>query len=143
VDGRPRYVLWYDDDVAQLPEEPEPTVAVTLPVATTAVTVTHIITALGQTQPLVEVLPAADGVVSLEVGETPLFVEGDTMPCSRFADFDCDGEITVADIMAVAARWNVHLGDPDYAADFDLDRDGEINVVDVMWVAAQWEEGEA
>jgi hypothetical protein len=140
VDGRPRYLLWYDDDVAQLPEEPEPAVTVTLPVATTAVTVTHIITAVGQTEPLVEALPVVDGAASLTVGETPLFVEGDTMPCPRFADFNCDGRITVADIMAVAGRWNTRLGEPDYAADFDLDRDGDTDVVDVMWVAARWGE---
>lgn len=68
--------------------------------------------------------------------EAPIFVEGDTCPVA--ADFDCDGEITVADIMAVAAHWDTRLGDPGYAADFGMDRDGDTDVVDVIGVARQW-----
>ncbi|MFQ6057707.1 MAG: PQQ-binding-like beta-propeller repeat protein [Anaerolineae bacterium] len=76
VRDRPIYVLWAEDGVGQVMGEVEPSVTVTLPVATTAVTVTYIITETGQSDPLVEVLPAASGVVHLTVTETPILVEG-------------------------------------------------------------------
>ncbi len=67
-----------------------------------------------------------------------MFIEGDALPCPMLADFGCDAEITVADIMAVAVHWNTRLGEPGYAPDFDLERDGDTYVVDVMRVARGW-----
>ena len=64
-------------------------------------------------------------------------------------DFDGDGEVGVADIMAVAARWRLTAADPDpdgdpatpnYEPYFDVDEDGRITIVDIMLVAAQWGE---
>ncbi len=51
VDGEPVYVLWAEDGVGQVMGEREPSVAVTLPAGTAAVTVTYTITQMGQTEP--------------------------------------------------------------------------------------------
>lgn len=80
VAGQPVHVLWYDDGVAQLPWEREPEVTVALSVSSPAVTVTHIITRAGQTQPVVEIKPAIGGRVALTVGETPILVEEALLP---------------------------------------------------------------
>lgn len=62
-------------------------------------------------------------------------------------DFDGDGWVTIADIMAVAARWRLTAANPDpdgysatpnYEFYFDVDDDGRITVVDIMQVATQW-----
>ena len=58
-------------------------------------------------------------------------------PC-YWADFDCDGDVDIVDIMQVAARWNCDLGDPCYDALYDVDDDGDIDIVDIMMVAAEW-----
>lgn len=69
------YVLWSEDEVGQVIGEIEPSLIVTLPVASSVVTVTHVITQMGQADPLAEVVEAMDGRVVLRVGETPIFVE--------------------------------------------------------------------
>lgn len=58
--------------------------------------------------------------------------------CVLFGNFDCDREITVADIMLVASRWRMTDEDPDWEARYDLNGDGIITVVDIMKVAANW-----
>jgi len=55
-----------------------------------------------------------------------------------FGDFDCDGEVTVADITRVASRWRAREGGPDYAPCYDVDHDGDVDIVDIMKVAAHW-----
>jgi hypothetical protein len=64
-------------------------------------------------------------------------------PCP---DYDGDGQVTLADVQAVAARWRLTAAsfDPDsdpttpnYAPAFDLDGDGVITVLDVQAAAAQ------
>lgn len=62
------------------------------------------------------------------------------LPACDAADFDNDGQITVVDIMKVAARWNARWGDPDYSRTYDLTDDGQITVADVMEVASHWRE---
>lgn len=63
-----------------------------------------------------------------------------SLPACDAADFDNDGEITVVDIMQVAARWNTRWGDPSFDRKYDLDDDGNIDIVDIMRVAAHWDE---
>jgi len=58
--------------------------------------------------------------------------------CVLFGDFDCDGEVTVADIMQVANQWRMTDADPDWDPHYDIDRDGDIDIVDIMKVAAHW-----
>ena len=60
------------------------------------------------------------------------------LPACDAADFDKDREITVGDIMQVAARWDTEWGDAGFDRKYDLDDDGEITVVDIMRAAAQW-----
>jgi hypothetical protein len=75
VEGQSVHVLWYDDGVAQLPWEAEPEVTVALPVASPVVTVTHIITQAGQTEPVVGTVEVMEGQIVLTVTETPMLVE--------------------------------------------------------------------
>jgi hypothetical protein len=72
---RTMLLLWYDDYVYQQPGQAEGSVTVQLSVSSPVATVTHIITAIGQTQPTVEAVPAAGSQVTLTVTETPIFVE--------------------------------------------------------------------
>jgi hypothetical protein len=60
------------------------------------------------------------------------------LPACSAADFDNDGQITVVDIMQVAACWGTQWGDEDFDRRYDLDNDGQITVVDIMKVATQW-----
>jgi hypothetical protein len=60
------------------------------------------------------------------------------LPACSAADFDNDGQITVVDIMQVAARWGTQWGDGDFDRRYDLDNDGQITVADIMQVATQW-----
>ena len=54
------------------------------------------------------------------------------------ADFDCDCDVDLADLMQVALRWGSQVGDPEYDPMYDLDGDGDIDIVDVALVAAAW-----
>lgn len=56
-------------------EEIKPTANVTLPVTSLMITVTHVITQTGQTEPSVEVIETAGGQVKLTVSESPIFIE--------------------------------------------------------------------
>ncbi|MCX6028765.1 MAG: dockerin type I domain-containing protein [Chloroflexi bacterium] len=64
-------------------------------------------------------------------------------PCP---DYDGDGQVTVADVQAVATRWRLTAANfdpdgnpatPNYAPAFDLDGDGVITVLDIQAAAAQ------
>ncbi|MGA9349930.1 MAG: DPP IV N-terminal domain-containing protein [Anaerolineae bacterium] len=55
-------------------------------------------------------------------------------------DLDGDGDVDVADIMLVASLWRTAVGDPGYDPAYDLDDDGDIDVVDIMIVAVHWGE---
>jgi hypothetical protein len=76
VENRSIYVLWAEDGIGQVMGETKPTVNVTLPVITSTITVTHVITQAGQTEPAVETIAAIDDQITLTVGESPIFVEG-------------------------------------------------------------------
>jgi hypothetical protein len=53
-------------------------------------------------------------------------------------DLDSDCDVDIVDIMLVASRWNMALGDPLYDPRYDLDGDGDIDIVDIMLVAIHW-----
>ena len=61
-------------------------------------------------------------------------------PCVLDGDLDHDGDVDIADIMLVAARWHTAVGDPNYVPDYDLDGNGVIDIVDIMLVAVHWGE---
>ncbi len=53
-------------------------------------------------------------------------------------DVDCDGDVDVADVQQVAARWGALVGDPAWHPRFDLDGDDQIGVLDIIVVASLW-----
>ena len=55
-----------------------------------------------------------------------------------FGDFDCDCDVDIVDVMAVASRWGSVEGDSLYDPLYDVDDDGDIDIVDVALVAAAW-----
>ena len=73
--GKSVFVLWYEDGVQQGVGEQEATTSYDLSVASSAVTVTHIITEVGQTTPKVERVKAENGKVKMTLTETPVIVE--------------------------------------------------------------------
>jgi len=54
------------------------------------------------------------------------------------ADIDCDQDVDVADVEAVAGLWRSVAGDGRYVGRYDVNDDGAIDVVDIMVVAASW-----
>lgn len=84
-------------------------------------------------QPLgVALLPSGDLLVTDTNNGRVVRIAGAVTLCY---DFDGSGLVDVADIQAVAERWD---GAAPYDARFDVIPDGVIDVVDVMTVAAQW-----
>jgi hypothetical protein len=75
VDGRVITVLWAEDGIGQVMDEPKSTVTLTLPASMPVITVTHTITQMGQTEPTLEFVEATDQAI-LTVSESPIFVEG-------------------------------------------------------------------
>lgn len=57
--------------------------------------------------------------------------------CPKY-DVDCDGDVDITDIMAVASHWGCHQGDACYDPRYDMDNDGDIDIVDIMAVTAHW-----
>jgi len=51
-----------------------------------------------------------------------------------------DLDVDIADIMAVASRWQARAGDARYDLRYDWDSDGDIDIVDIMRVAGHWGE---
>jgi hypothetical protein len=54
--------------------------------------------------------------------------------CTLSGDINDDGQVDVADVMAVAADWR----NPDFAPAHDLDDDGDVDIMDIMLVAVHW-----
>ena len=54
-------------------------------------------------------------------------------------DVDCDGDVDIADIQQVTARWGAAQGDPLYDPRYDLNGDNQIDLLDVVVVAETWQ----
>ncbi len=54
------------------------------------------------------------------------------------ADFDCDCDVDIVDVMDVVNRWGCTTGESCYDPSYDLDRDGDLDIVDIMQVASYW-----
>jgi len=63
-----------------------------------------------------------------------------TSSCDLPGDLDCDCDVDIADIMLVASRWHISVGDDDYNPAYDLNDDHVIDIVDIMLVAVHWGE---
>ncbi|NOX60995.1 MAG: hypothetical protein GXP42_03470 [Chloroflexi bacterium] len=77
VEGLPVYALWYDDGVAQGPDDAMPQVQVSLPVQASQLTLLRIPTRRGQSGPDVELLDAGNGAVTFTLDETPVILRGE------------------------------------------------------------------
>ncbi len=71
----PVWVLWYDDRALYLPGETPPSVTVSLPFEAASALLTLPPTAIGQTEPETQTLQATGGILTLEVGATPVFIQ--------------------------------------------------------------------
>jgi hypothetical protein len=74
--GSPVYVMWYDDNIAQMPGIETAHIQVKLDMDASIGTVTHIITEYGQQKPLVEQLSVNGGMLEFSLQETPVLIEG-------------------------------------------------------------------
>ena len=72
-------------------------------------------------------------------GSYTLAHTGTLRECAAGYDFDCNCDVDIADIMAVASHWHSSEGDDDYDPAYDLD-DYDIDIVDIMLVAVHWGE---
>lgn len=71
----PLWVLWYDDGKLYFPGETPPSFTVELPFDAASTLVTRTPTKAGQSQPETQALEAADGVLTLTLDSTPVFVQ--------------------------------------------------------------------
>lgn len=71
----PVWVLWYDDGNLYLPGQTPPSVIVQLPFEATSALLTRTPTAIGQTAPETQILEASGGILSFDLGATPVFIE--------------------------------------------------------------------
>ena len=77
VEGLPVYALWYDDGVAQGPDDAPVSTTVQLSVRAPQLTAMTIPTERGQTGPIVETLTPNDGLLTLTLTETPIILRGE------------------------------------------------------------------
>jgi subtilisin family serine protease len=56
----------------------------------------------------------------------------------HFADFECDCDVDIADVMGVASRWGCEAGQACYDVRYDLDGDTDIDILDIMQVVPYW-----
>jgi hypothetical protein len=77
VEGLPVYVLWYDDGVAQGPDDAPVSIELRFPVRAPQITSLTAPTERGQTGPIVEVLIPTDGLLTLTLTETPVILRGE------------------------------------------------------------------
>lgn len=80
VRGLPVYTLWYEDDVAQGPGEPQGAATVHLSVRAPQMTALTIPTERGQAEPTPTALMPIDGMITFDLGETPVVLIGDWPP---------------------------------------------------------------
>ncbi len=71
----PLWVLWYDDRALYLPGETPSSVTVSLPFEAASALLTLPPTAIGQTESETQILQATGGILTLEVGATPVFIQ--------------------------------------------------------------------
>ncbi len=77
VSGLPVYALWYEDDAAQGPGEQQGATSVKITVRAPQITALTIPTERGQAEPTATVLTPVNGVITFDLGETPIVLIGD------------------------------------------------------------------
>jgi hypothetical protein len=56
-------------------------------------------------------------------------------------DVNCDDQVNVADVQAVADAWNTEVGHPAYSQNVDLDRNGRVDIRDMQLEVVGWGSG--
>jgi hypothetical protein len=77
VEGLPVYALWYDNGVAQGPDDAPVSITIQLPVRAPQITAMTTPTERGQTGPIIEVLTPTAGLLTLTLTETPIILRGE------------------------------------------------------------------
>ncbi|RME85269.1 MAG: hypothetical protein D6775_03285 [Caldilineae bacterium] len=77
VEGLPVYVLWYDDHTAQGPDDPPVSTQVQLRVRAPELVAMTVPTRRDQTGPDIQVVTPVDGVLTLNLTETPVILRGE------------------------------------------------------------------
>jgi hypothetical protein len=68
----------------------------------------------------------------------PLLALLQPAPCAQ-GDLNCDDDLDIVDVQAVAAAWGTVAWDPGYNPRADLVQDGRIDVADILKAAALWQ----
>ncbi|MCO6451302.1 MAG: hypothetical protein J5I90_10995 [Caldilineales bacterium] len=77
VEGLPVFALWYNDGIAQEPEDAPVSITVKLPLRAPQVTLLTIPTERGQPGPTVQIVNPVDGVLTLALSKTPVVIRGE------------------------------------------------------------------
>lgn len=56
----------------------------------------------------------------------------------NWADVDCNNQVTVVDVMKVAAHWQAEAGQWNYSRVYDADDDGDVDAIDIQAFASAW-----
>ena len=67
-------------------------------------------------------------------------VQVETQSCLLVADFDGNGMVDIADLIAISGRWGQNSGSPGWDPRYDLRPDGAIDIVDLQLAMAQWQQ---
>jgi hypothetical protein len=85
--GQPVYAFWYDDGVAQGPDDAPVSHTIHLHTPDAQLLMFTTPTRAGQTSPDVQTLIPVDGVVTLALTETPIVIRGRIEPPPRYTVF--------------------------------------------------------
>lgn len=81
-------------------------------------------------------LPAGWYALDFENGDFPTYFDVSFNVVA--GDYDGDCQVGVADLIAMAERWNSRVDEEGYDLQYDLNTDGAIDVADLLNLAARW-----
>ncbi len=76
IEGQTAYAMWYDDGVAQGPDDPPASTLIHLYTSDPRLLMFTLPTEMGQVSPDVQILTPQDGLVTLTLTETPIVIRG-------------------------------------------------------------------
>ena len=80
--------------------------------------------------------PASWDALAVETGALPTYFDVSFNVVAGDSDGDC--QVGVADLIAMAERWNSRVDEEGYDLQYDLNTDGAIDVADLLNLAARW-----
>lgn len=72
--GRKSWIAWRNPKQCLLPEDGQPKTQIKLHTGTSAITIEHVITGMGQTTPKKETVPCTNGKANLTLTHTPIYI---------------------------------------------------------------------